>query len=35
MLAVVQRSAVDAIDDDVAVRRVGEAYTDVMRTCPE
>lgn len=34
MLVVVQRPTPDAIDDDVAVRRVGEAYTDAQRNCP-
>jgi hypothetical protein len=35
MLTVVQRPAIDAIDQDVAVRRVSEAYLDAARVCPE
>lgn len=35
MLTTVQRPSPDAIDHDVAVRRVSEAYTEAMRTCPE
>ncbi len=35
MLTVVQRPAADAIDQDVAIRRIGEAYTEASRSCPE
>lgn len=34
MLPVVQRAAPDAIDDDLAVRRVGDAWTEALRRCP-
>lgn len=34
MLPVIQRAAPDAIDDDLAVRRVGDAWTDALRRCP-
>ena len=34
LLTVAQRSAVDVIDQDVAVRRVGDAYTEALRRCP-
>ncbi len=35
MLTTVQRPSPDAIDHDVAVRRISEAYTEAMRACPE
>ncbi len=34
MLTVVQRPSPDAIDQDVAVRRVSEAYIEASRDCP-
>ncbi|MFO0647564.1 MAG: hypothetical protein U0326_15085 [Polyangiales bacterium] len=35
MLTVVQRPAADAIDQDVAIRRIGEAFLEASRSCPE
>ncbi len=34
LLTVVQRPGVGAIDQDIAVRRAGEAYTEAMARCP-
>jgi hypothetical protein len=34
MLRVVQRPGRDAIDQDMAIRHVGEAYAESLRTCP-
>lgn len=34
LLTVVQRPGVDAIDQDMAVRRAGEAYIDATARCP-